>query len=47
MDIMRPVSSINITSSDKAFICGERSFLYIVKSEGPRSDPQTPCFIIP
>jgi hypothetical protein len=32
------VSSVNIIGSDKVFIFGEKSFIYITKSKGPRSD---------
>jgi hypothetical protein len=32
----------------KVFIVGERSFMYIMKSKGPRIDPWgTPFFIVP
>jgi hypothetical protein len=33
--------------SDKVFIVEERSFMYIMKSKGPSTDPYgTPCFTI-
>jgi hypothetical protein len=45
---MTLVSSANIMGSDKLFIVGGRSFMYIMKSKGPRIDPWgTPCFIVP
>jgi hypothetical protein len=34
--------------SDKVFIGGCRSFIYIMKSKGPTIDPWgTPCFTVP
>jgi hypothetical protein len=42
------VSSANIMGSDKVYTVGLRSFIYIMKSKGPRIDPWgTPCFIVP
>jgi hypothetical protein len=33
---------------DKLFVVGGRSFMYIIKSKGPRIDPWgTPCFTDP
>jgi hypothetical protein len=43
LEIMTLVSSANIMGSDKVFIVGGRSFMYIMKSKSPRIDPwQTP-----
>jgi hypothetical protein len=36
---MTLVSSANIMGSDEIFIVGGRSFIYIMKSKGPRVDP--------
>jgi hypothetical protein len=51
LEIMTLVSSENIMGSVKVFIIfivGGRSFMYIIKSKGPRIDPYgTPCFIVP
>jgi hypothetical protein len=33
------VSLANIMGSDKVFIVGGRSFIYIMKSKGPKIDP--------
>jgi len=45
---MTLVSSVNIMGSDKAFIFGGRSFMYITKSKGLGIDLwETPCFIVP
>jgi len=42
------VSSANKMDSDKVFIVGGRSFIYIMKSKGPKIDPWgTPCFTVP
>jgi hypothetical protein len=42
------VSSSNKMSSDEVFIVGGRSFIYIMKSKGPRIDPcGIPCFTVP
>jgi hypothetical protein len=38
-EIMALVSSANIMVSDKVFIVGGRSFMYIMKSKGPRIHP--------
>jgi hypothetical protein len=48
LEIITLVSSVNTMSSDEVFIVGGRSFIYIMKSKGPRIDPWgTPCFTIP
>jgi hypothetical protein len=45
---MTLVSSANIMGSVKVFIVGGRSFIYIMKSKGPRIDSWgNPCFIVP
>jgi hypothetical protein len=45
LEIMTLVSSANM-GSVKVFIVGGKSFMYIMKSKGPRIDPWgTPCFI--
>jgi hypothetical protein len=42
------MSSVNIMVSVKVFIVGGKSFMYIMKSKGPRIDPWgTQCFIVP
>jgi hypothetical protein len=42
---MTLVSTANIMGSDTVFIVTGRSFMYIMKSKGPRTDPwETPCF---
>jgi hypothetical protein len=42
------VSSANKMGSEKVFIVGGRSFIYIMKSKGPKIDPcGTPCFTVP
>jgi hypothetical protein len=48
LEIKTLVSSVNIMGFDKLFIVGVRSFMYIIKSKGPRIDPWgTPCFTVP
>jgi hypothetical protein len=48
LEIKTLVSSANIMGCDKLFIVGGRSFMYIIKSKGPRIDPWgTPCFTVP
>jgi hypothetical protein len=48
LEITTLVSSINKKSSDKVFIVGGRSLIYIMKSKGPKIDPWgTPCFTVP
>jgi hypothetical protein len=45
LEILTLVSSANIMGSVKVFIVGGRSFMYIMKSKGPRIDPWgTPYF---
>jgi hypothetical protein len=40
------VSSANIMAIAKVFIVGGRSFIYVMKSKGPKIYPcGTPCFI--
>jgi hypothetical protein len=39
LEIMTLVSSANIVGSDRVLIVGRRSFMYIMKSKGPRIDP--------
>jgi hypothetical protein len=42
------MSSANIMGFDKLFIVVGRSFMYIIKSKGPRIDPWgTPCYTVP
>jgi hypothetical protein len=42
------VTSASIMGSDKVFIVGVWSFMYIIKSKGPRIDPwELPCFTVP
>jgi hypothetical protein len=36
---MTLVLSVNITGAARVFIVGERSFIWIIKSKGPKSDP--------
>jgi hypothetical protein len=41
-------SSAIVTGSNKAFVVGGRSFTYVMKSKGHRTDPWgTPYFIVP
>lgn len=40
------VSSMNVTGSDKVFIFRERSFVYIMKSKGPRITPRKFCDLL-
>jgi hypothetical protein len=48
LEIITLVSSENTVGSDKLFIVGGRSFIYIKKSKGPKFDPWvTPCFTVP
>jgi hypothetical protein len=48
LEIKTLVSSANIMGFDKLFIVRGRSFMYIIKSKGPRIDPWgTPCFTFP
>jgi hypothetical protein len=48
LQIITLVTSVNKIGSDKAFIVGDRSFIYIMKSKGPKIDPWgTPCFTVP
>jgi hypothetical protein len=45
---MTLVSSANIMGTDKLFIVGGRSFIWIMKSKGPKIGPcGTPCSLIP
>jgi hypothetical protein len=47
-EIITLLSSVNIKGSDRIFIVGGRSFVYIMKNEGPRTDPwETPYFTVP
>jgi hypothetical protein len=47
LEILTQALLANIMSSDKVFTVGVRSFMYIMKSKGPRIDSWgTPCFII-
>jgi hypothetical protein len=42
------VSSANKMSSDKVLIVRSRSFIYMMKSKGPKIDPWgTPCLTVP
>jgi hypothetical protein len=48
LEIITLVLSANIMGFAKVFIVGGRSFMYIMKSKGPRIDPWgTPCFNVP
>jgi hypothetical protein len=48
LEIIMLVSSANIMGIAKVFIVGDRSFIYVMKSKGPKIDPcGTPCFIVP
>jgi hypothetical protein len=38
-EIITLVSSVNKMGSDKVFIIGGRSFIYIKKNKGPKFDP--------
>jgi hypothetical protein len=39
---------VNKIGSDKVFIVGGRSFIYIIESKGPKIDPWgTTCFTVP
>jgi hypothetical protein len=40
LEIIALVSSANKMGSDKVFIVGGRSFIYIKKSKGPKIDPR-------
>jgi hypothetical protein len=47
-EIITLVSSANKVGSDKVFIGGGRSFMYIKKSKGPKIDSLgTKCFTVP
>jgi hypothetical protein len=39
LEIITLVSSTNKMGSDKVFLVGARSFIYIKKSKGPKTDP--------
>jgi hypothetical protein len=46
IEIMTPVSSMNITGTDMVFIVERGSFIQIMKSKGPKIDPWgTPYFM--
>jgi hypothetical protein len=48
LGIMTLVSSVNIMGSDKELIVKGKLLVYIMKSKGPRINPQgAPYFIIP
>jgi hypothetical protein len=48
LEIITLVSSANSMGFHDLLIVGGRSFIYIMKSKGPRIDPWgIPCFIIP
>jgi len=44
---LRPVSSPNTNGSDKVFILGGRSFLYMMKGTGPRIETCNTPFFVP
>jgi hypothetical protein len=47
LEIITLVISANKMSSAKVFIVGDRSFIHIMKSKGPKFDPWgTPCFSV-
>lgn len=47
LEMMTLVSSVIIMGSDKLFIVGQKSFMYIMKRKGPRINLYgTPCFIV-
>jgi hypothetical protein len=47
LEIITLVSSVNKMGSDKVFIVGGRSFIYIKKSKGPKINPWgTPHFTV-
>jgi hypothetical protein len=48
LEIVTLVSSVNKMVSDEILIVGGRSFIYVMKSKGPKIDPWgTPCFPLP
>jgi hypothetical protein len=48
LEIITLVSSLNKMGSDKTFIIGGWSCIYIMKSKGPKIDPwRTPCCTVP
>jgi hypothetical protein len=48
LEIITLVSSVNKMGSDKVFIVEGGSFIYIMKSSGPKIDPWgTPRFTVP
>jgi hypothetical protein len=48
LEIITLVSSANKMGSDKVFIVGGRSFIYIMKCKDPKIDHWgTPCFTVP
>jgi hypothetical protein len=45
---MTLVSSVNVVGSDQVLIVEGRSFMFIMKSKGPKIDPWgTPCVTVP
>jgi hypothetical protein len=47
LEIISLVSSANKMGSDKVFIVGGRSFMYVMKCKGPKIDHWgTPCFTV-
>jgi len=47
LEIIILLSSLNKMDSDKVFIVRGRSFMYIMKSKGPKIDPWgTSCFTV-
>jgi hypothetical protein len=48
LEIMTLMSSANIIGAARVFFVGRRSFIYIMKSKGPKIDPcGIPCSIVP
>jgi hypothetical protein len=48
VEIITSVSPANKMGSDKVFIVGGRSFIYVMERKGPKIDPWgTSCFTVP